>query len=1564
MNPNDSTQDKQIPVVTPPQQTSDNPDDYFSHHKHQDSAYKRLSHKLIPPLQAGISLLYASIASPNDPKVEDPIHDDQQTDLTSQRNSHDDRRGSDEEEDVAAAAGTGTARPHSNSHGFNFLSSGRLYSDVIKFVHNGRGSNRGEHSIPTLTYGTYSSGSEDDDDDEEEDEVEDDGYEDEDGSFDEGSGFEDAVEHSESEEDTVRYSASLMRESRSSDSKNSNISSLLTSLSHLNNEPDMGKITPFQKSMVENFSVEIEDGVLIRYREETGDKIEDLGLNIKLSIADRLQKVFELDDEDCFLETFNGWLVTDVFLQGHYYVTRNCLLFFAFLPDKFASKSADHSDGDFRKQDNSNIYIQTGALAMKTKKYGQVLGTVLTNRHWAILRPENLSIYSSPTDLYFPSLVIDLRNCIKAEIMEKYQPHTENVRNRAMSSPTEMSSTSVPSSNLHSGTVTPSRDSDDLMNDDEELNRMIALEAEENKDVNTGGVWFKITTTRKSYKFQTDNMYSARQWVSNISKIIFQLRNSNPKNEVLVKIPFSSMSTFHRKSLFNPDEEHTDPATENMLPTAFMLSYSNGEADVDEAETSAKKKQKKFQNKAKQRLNLSNDIEFLHFVFFSKGTEFYELVTQLMSEANKPRRASTESGNLMAKLMKKSSDTDTVPAGNMKPMSTLLPQVYPSSILERLINVNKEDFLKDPQAAELVGNKSGSKLKKIGKHLSNKVLFSSRSKSDLDSADVSRSTSNIVSPVESRVSPSQSTLIAGDGISRTDSGSPTNLNLPRRLSLTGLKNLNMFFDASKRNIEVAADRYGYNIKSDGGNKALGTPLAMQPPAMQPMLPALNLTDPSEYATDGDANKKKLTALGKSVKAINNVSTMWNANPYHYMKIGEGDDPYYVQDEAARDLGSKRLRSHFSLSSSSVLAASYFCHVQRALPVYGKLYVANENICFRSLLPGVSTKMILPLRDVENCYEERGSKITYYGLVLLIKGHDKLFMEFSSQKARTDCYDVILEMLHQFHDSETWEPMAHQWGKNYDSELGRRRVGPTADLSSTLTPSEETVKQASIRIESARIKLFEDRLSVAAGLQVPIVLEDSPFVKTEIRPNTSYHFVLLTIGSRGDVQPYIALGKGLIEEGHKVIIATHAEFEPWITKHGIGFKEIAGDPTELMSLMVTHGSMSLAFIKEASLKFKGWINELLQTAWFACQGADILIESPSSMAGIHIAEALGIPYMRAFTMPWTRTRAYSHAFIQPDQKKGGSYNYLTHVMFETIFWKGISSQVNKWRVEMLNIPKTNLYKLQQFKVPFLYNVSQEVLPPAVDFPDWVKVTGYWFLDEGAAKNYEPPTELIKFIERANEDGKKIVYIGFGSIVVDDAKSLTKAVIESVLEADVRCILNKGWSDRLSEKHNQKNVEVELPPEIYNSGAIPHDWLFPRIDAAVHHGGSGTTGATLRSGLPTIIKPFFGDQFFYSTRIEEIGAGIALRKLNAKSLTKALKTATSDMKMIEKAKQISEQIRNEQGVLSAIESIYSELEYARSLIVSKQLSNEQLGLPGLRSGNFTVNNSDDLDSELSD
>ncbi|AMD19532.1 HCL619Cp [Eremothecium sinecaudum] len=677
----------------------------------------------------------------------------------------------------------------------------------------------------------------------------------------------------------------------------------------------------------------------------------------------------------------------------------------------------------------------------------------------------------------------------------------------------------------------------------------------------------------------------------------------------------------------------------------------------------------------------------------------------------------------------------------------------------------------------------------------------------------------------------------------------------------------------------------------------------------------NIDNNSSEQETFDTNRNKTVYWNP--KPFITMRSMWNALPIHYAAEGldlfAKDDELLMSDPVEAKAADKRFKEHFSLTDDESLIASYYTYLNRNMPWYGKVYLGKSVICFRSLLPGSKTKMILPLRDIENSYKEKGFRFGYFGLVIVIHGHEELFFEFALQRSRDDAEYLILKVI------DTLRPLTVELAKDNDSIDQRFKNTHIQD------PTND-----------GKLRLFEDKIN-SVGYDIPIMFESSPYFKTTITPKKIYTFGLLTIGSRGDVQPYIALGKGLMQEGHKVIIITHIEFGDWIKSHGIEFRSIAGDPTELMALMVQHGSMNVGLIRDATSKFRDWIRDLLTSSWEACNGIDVLIESPSAMAGIHVAEALQIPYFRAFTMPWTKTRSYPHAFIVPDQKRGGNYNYFTHVIFENIFWKGIHGQVNKWRVETLGLPKTNLEFLQQAKVPFLYNISPTIFPPSVDFSEWIKVTGYWFLNESSG--YEPPQTLVDFIAEARANEKKIVYIGFGSIVVKDPAKMTAAVIEAVVKADVYCILNKGWSERLADPA-ATYLGVDLPPCIYNAGTVPHDWLFPQIDAAVHHGGSGTTGATMRAGLPSVIKPFFGDQYFYATRIEDIGAGVALKKLNANTLSRALKEVTTNSRIITKAKKIGLDISKEDGVATAISFIYSEMAYAKSLVKMKNHDNKQL------------------------
>ncbi|KAG8861039.1 Sterol 3-beta-glucosyltransferase [Serendipita sp. 411] len=639
----------------------------------------------------------------------------------------------------------------------------------------------------------------------------------------------------------------------------------------------------------------------------------------------------------------------------------------------------------------------------------------------------------------------------------------------------------------------------------------------------------------------------------------------------------------------------------------------------------------------------------------------------------------------------------------------------------------------------------------------------------------------------------------------------------------------------------------------------------------------------------------------------------------------------VDSSAMDPVTVEKFRTAFALDEREPLIAEIPGYLFRVLPVFGRVNISSNYFCFRSSQPLTKTRvsryclnqdyaiyvdfqMMIPIRDILATENAKAFRFGHHGLAVVIKGHEELFFEFSSIERRNACANLLEKLIEELRE--------------------RQRAG-------LLTPSKTEDKDA-LLLETMEAKdSFEEedpqlpqegRSEALPALMFTSV--GSTFLT--FKPQESLRFTCLTIGSRGDVQPYIALAKGLKADGHRVKIATHLEFKDWVEGHGIEYAYVGGDPAELMRICVENGTFTVSFLREGLSKFRGWLDDLLKTSWEACQDSDVLIESPSAMSGIHIAEALQIPYYRAFTMPWTRTRAYPHAFAVPDSKMGGSYNYLTYVMFDQVLWRAISGQINRWRRQTLGIPATTMDKQEAHKVPFLYNFSPTMVPPPLDWYEWIRVTGYWFLDDSensTAKKWEAPTGLLNFIDKARSEKKKIVYIGFGSIVVSDPDAMTKCVIEAVQESGVYAIMSKGWSDRLSsKKHDTHSTEpsVPLPPQIFNIQAVPHDWLFQRVDAACHHGGAGTTGASVRAGIPTVIKPFFGDQYFWADRVEALGIGSGVRKLTVEGLAAALITATTDIKQIARANAIGKAIRSENGVAKAVESIYRDLEYARSII----------------------------------
>ncbi|CEP13588.1 hypothetical protein [Parasitella parasitica] len=630
---------------------------------------------------------------------------------------------------------------------------------------------------------------------------------------------------------------------------------------------------------------------------------------------------------------------------------------------------------------------------------------------------------------------------------------------------------------------------------------------------------------------------------------------------------------------------------------------------------------------------------------------------------------------------------------------------------------------------------------------------------------------------------------------------------------------------------------------------------------------------------------------------------------HY-RLDTASSPRADEAEVLDDRTMTNFQKYFVLPESEKLLAVYRCSLMKTLPCYGKLYISSNYISFNSKGFATKAKMIIPFQDVIRIQKLRSRGYIFHSLSILTQTKKEIYLEFSSITRRNSCFAKLFLQHKRSLESQTEPDQAEKKIKDWEARLIEDEQRDTA----------------------GRVVPNGSNLPVLSRLQSETIIYK--------KPEKSLHFTCITIGTRGDVQPYIALCKGLMKEGHRCRIATHDEFKDWIEEHGIEFRTVGGDPGELMRICVENNFFSVNFVVEGLRLFKDWIDELLTLSWKAVQGTEIIIESPSAMIGVHMAEALRVPYFRSFPMPMTRTRSFPHPFATPNNPKGRLYNDMTYVLFDHAVWRAIAARTNSFRQKTLGLPATSYEKLEVWKIPYLYSFSPSIVPSPLDWLDWIHCTGYWFLDNPQT-GWTPDAELKAFIEAPDE--RPIVYIGFGSIIVSDPLEITRLVIESVLLSNVRAIVSRGWSSR----HKQGAVDEEAkilarhPGTIMSVQSVPHDWLFPKIRAVVHHGGAGTTAAGLRAGRPTIIKPFFADQFFWGERVEEMGLGRCIKDLTVDNLSAALRVVSTDANMLKVANRVGQKIRAETGVDTAIQCIYRDMELAKARTMSSILKTSKAG-----------------------
>ena len=406
--------------------------------------------------------------------------------------------------------------------------------------------------------------------------------------------------------------------------------------------------------------------------------------------------------------------------------------------------------------------------------------------------------------------------------------------------------------------------------------------------------------------------------------------------------------------------------------------------------------------------------------------------------------------------------------------------------------------------------------------------------------------------------------------------------------------------------------------------------------------------------------------------------------------------------------------------------------------------------------------------------------------------------------------------------------------------------------------------------------------------------------------------ILTYGSRGDFQPFLALSIGLQKSGHVVTLIGPQRFADFAAARSISYVPLPGDPEELSKAFNRAGSNPLRMILSMRNHVLGIAPRVVQQIVQSTQDAHLLIHSFAFTTGGHsLARQLHIPdiSVQAFPM-FAPTGDYPNVAFPPLGRLG---NYLSHWLATQIFWHAGNAGFRQ--IQHL-LPDTFPRKLYwpfanpdpRLRTPLLFAISPSVIPPSIDTPANISVTGYLFLDE---ENYQPPQQLTSFLAA----GPPPVCVSFGSMVHDQAEKIGRILLEVFSRRQQRAIILTGWGGWRADP---------APENIIYLDAVPHSWVLPYCKSFIHHGGAGTTAAGLRAGIPNIVIPHAADQPFWGRRVQALGVGpapIPIKKLIAPRLLAAL--AESETPSVLAAAQcLGHHIRAENGLQAAIHLIEQE------------------------------------------
>jgi sterol 3beta-glucosyltransferase len=413
--------------------------------------------------------------------------------------------------------------------------------------------------------------------------------------------------------------------------------------------------------------------------------------------------------------------------------------------------------------------------------------------------------------------------------------------------------------------------------------------------------------------------------------------------------------------------------------------------------------------------------------------------------------------------------------------------------------------------------------------------------------------------------------------------------------------------------------------------------------------------------------------------------------------------------------------------------------------------------------------------------------------------------------------------------------------------------------------------------------------------------------------------VVAVGTRGDVEPHAALCQGLRQAGYQARLCAPDDFGASFAQRGIPFDRIPVTFRDLYEtaagrVLLTTGTNGIEFLRGLSRLAVDVAAQVIAGIRAACRDADAVCYSPLGLPALYFANEMSIPAFATSLQPLGRTGEHANPVLSLPDWTPSAINRLSYRLVEQIFWQ-VSRPLLRPHVRDPLPIWGHFHELYKGPGPALFAYSPLVAPRPLDWKPWMHTTGYW---RTGAADWQPPDGLEEFLAAG-----PTVCIGFGSMHSPRITKIVDTALEALARSGRRALILTGWSGYEGRSPGPDgNVFVTVD--------APHDWLFPRVSAVIHHGGAGTVAAALRAGVPSVILPFFFDQGFWGQRLAARGLGpppIAFYRLSTATLARALDAAESSRDMRCRLQRLSAKLRQEDGVGTAVAILSQALDKVR-------------------------------------